>query len=553
MDKDKIKLVEKIKKHIDDYNTGYLEMSLGYKFRTKQFLDVLFLYTNSVDVKNPDILGSRNKNTFIYEAQSSIRKVKEQIRLDIKDINFMIEGAMPLSRFIPKAANRKVMKDNNFATTLDEIPDNAVDYGSGYLKVWKTSDGKIHLKSIDPYYMIFNQYNFKDGLKTEKFTRTIREVIEDEKYDVNVRAKLKQDTEDKDLDNQMVLYQTVQDLPDGSQRVTVTDPYAKDAGLVFYDYTTKEKLVKYYKYDLEKRKGFPDALGVGFNERIFNKLVQSKVNRERLDKVLAIASKLAFQKQIDNERDNMVGKDFVDLEDGVILGHKGNPLSPLNTDGAKQVTLLRNEIVSVINSIGNDLNTPEALQGNTLPSGTSGVLGNLLTENASSVLKEFKKSYANFIDYVYSDSILKYILDNLQTDDNLQKYLTPNDYRLVKLSVRKYLVALKFVDSVINNTPFDRATAEAEADRELGKKKIIPGELLKKLREEMEGITTYISGENVSKAQAVSFLNDLQAKYLSNPQALKDPFIKTLITRVAEYDAGISSLEVEQLFEEMPE
>ena len=42
----------------------------------------------------------------------------------------------------------------------------------------------------------------------------------------------------------------------------------------------------------------------------------------------------------------------------------------------------------------------------------------------------------------------------------------------------------------------------------------------------MEGITTYISGENLSKAQAVSFLNDLQAKYLSNPQALKDPFIK---------------------------
>lgn len=550
MDKDKTKMIEKIKKHIDDYNTGYLEMSLGYKFRTKQFLDVLFLYTNSVDTKNPDLLGVNNKNTFVYEAQSSIRKVKEQVRLDIKDINFMIEGAMPLSRFIPKAANRKVLKDNNFAPTLDEVPDNAVDYGSGFLKVWKTSDGKIHLKSIDPYYMIFNQYNFKDGLKTEKFPRTIREVIEDEKYNSDARLKLKEKTDEKNLDDMMALYQTIQDLPDGSQRVIVSEPYQD---LLFYDYTTKEKLVKYYKYDLEKRKGFPDALGIGFNERIFNKLVQSKVNRERLDKVLAIASKLAFQKQIDNQRDNMVGKDFVDLEDGAIIGHKGNPITALNTDGAKQVTLLRNEIVSVMNSIGNDLNTPEALQGNTLPSGTSGVLGNLLTENASSVLKEFKKSYANFIDYVYSDSILKYILDNLKTDDDLKKYLTPNDYRLVKLSIKKYLVALKYIDSVIENRPFNRAVAEAEAEKELNKKKIIPGELLKKLREEMEGITTYISGENLSKAQAVSFLNDLQAKYLSNPQALKDPFIKALITRVAEYDAGISSLEVEQLFEEMPE
>ena len=552
MDTEKIKLIDKIKKHIDDYNTGYLEMSLGYKFRTKQFLDVLFLYTNSVDVKNPDILGATNKNTFVYEAQSSIRKVKEQIRLDIKDINFMIEGAMPLSRFIPKAANRKVMKDNNFAQTLDEVPDNAVDYGSGFLKIWKTKDGKINMKSIDPYYMIFNQYNFKDGLKTEKFQRTIREVIEDEKYDVGARNKLKEITEEKDLDGMMILYQTVQDMPNGNQKVSVTDPYAKDGGLVFYDYETKEKLVKYYKYDLEKRKGFTDALGIGYNERVFNKLVQSKVNRERLDKVLAIASKLAFQKQIDNERDNIVGKDFVQLEDGAILGHKGNPITALNTEGVTQATLLKNEIIGIMNSIGNDLNTPEALQGNSLPSGTSGVLGNLLTENASSVLKEFKKSYANFLDYVYQDSVLKYILDNLNTDDNLQKYLTPNDYRLVKLSIKRYLVAQKYIDSVINNVPFDRAVAEAEAEREIGKKKIIPGELLKKLREEMEGITTYISGENISKAQAVSFLNDLQAKYLANPQALKDPFIKSLITRIAEYDAGISSLEVEQLFEEIP-
>ena len=549
MDKDKTKMIEKIKKHIDDYNTGYLEMSLGYKFRTKQFLDVLFLYTNSVDVKNPDILGATNKNTFVYEAQSSIRKVKEQIRLDIKDINFMIEGAMPLSRFIPKAANRKVMKDNNFAQTLDEVPDNAVDYGSGFLKIWKTKDGKINMKSIDPYYMIFNQYNFKDGLKTEKFTRTIREVIEDDKYNSDARLKLKNETDEKNLDDMMALYQIVQDLPDGSQRVIVSEPYQD---LLFYDYTTKEKLVKYYKYDLEKRKGFPDALGIGFNERVFNKLVQSKVNRERLDKVLSIASKLAFQKQIDNQRDNMVGKDFVDLEDGAIIGHKGNPITALNTDGAKQVTLLRSEIVSVMNSIGNDLNTPEALQGNNLPSGTSGVLGNLLTENASSVLKEFRKSYANFLDYVYQDSILKYILDNLKTDDDLKKYLTPNDYRLVKLSIKKYLVASKYIDSVIENRPFDRAVAEAEAEKELNKKKIIPGELLKKLRDEMEGITTYISGENISKAQAVAFLNDLQAKYLANPQALKDPFIKSLITRIAEYDAGISSLEVEQLFEEIP-
>lgn len=552
MNPEQQKTLEKVKRHIDSYNTGYLEMDLGYKFRTKEFLNVIFLYINSVDVKNPDILGKNNKNTFVYEAQSQIRKVKEQIRLDLKDINFMLNGATSLSRFVIKAANRKIMEENNFASVIDEIPDNAVDFGSGFLKVW-TSKGKLKMKSIDPYYMIFDQYNFSNGLKTEKFVRTYREVIEDESYDVQARASLKEFIEEKNLDDNYVLYQTIQDFPDGKQKVIITDPYT-NGGYVFYEYETKskDKLVKYYKYDLEKRKGFPDALGIGYNERIFNKLVQSKVNRERMDKMMTIASKLVFQKQIDNEIDNLVGKDAINIKDGVILGHKGNPITKMDTGGSEQAVLLGNEITKIINSIGNDLNVPEALQGNTLPSGTSGVLGNLLTENASSVLKEFKKGYANFLDFVYQDSINDYMLRGLNSDDSLQKYLTPNDYKLVRRSVKNYLVAQKYVDSVINNEPFDRAIAEAEVDKEIKNMKVIPGDMLEKIREEIDGVRTYISGENFSKPQAVAFIRELQTKYASNPEMLKDPFILSLIKKEAELDAGFSDLEIEQLLEEIP-
>ena len=127
---DNSKFLEKVKTTITDYETGYLEGNLNYKFRTKEFLNVVFLYTNSVDVKNPDILGANNKNTFIYEPQAAIEKIKEQIRLDIKDLNFSVQGASSLARFIPRAANRKLLEDNNFDEVMDEIPDNAADHVS---------------------------------------------------------------------------------------------------------------------------------------------------------------------------------------------------------------------------------------------------------------------------------------------------------------------------------------------------------------------------------------------------------------------------------------
>ena len=139
------KLLEAVKKTVDDFNSGYLEADMGYKFRTRDFMNIVFLYSNSVDVGNPDILGSDNKNTFIFEPMAQLEKIKEQIRLDIKDLNFTIDNASSMARFIPRAANKKMLRENNFEIEMDEVPDNAVDYGSGFLKVNKIINKIINI------------------------------------------------------------------------------------------------------------------------------------------------------------------------------------------------------------------------------------------------------------------------------------------------------------------------------------------------------------------------------------------------------------------------
>lgn len=554
MNQDQKNLIDEVKRTQEDFDTGYLEGNMNYKFRTKDFLNVIFLYTNSVDVRNPDILGRNNRNTFIYEAQSQIEKIKEQIRLDIKDLNFTLPGASTLASFIPKAANRKILEDNDFSITLDEIPDNAADYGSGFLKIWEGDKGELKMRSIDPYAIAFNQYNFAAGMKVERLRRSNRAILADKNYDATAKtlleSKLKKDDQ-ADLDREITLLQGVKDLPDGTQVICVV---STELEILFYEYRTKkgeDKIVSYYKFDYKKRKGFPDALGVGCNEKIFNKLVQSKVNRERLDKVMEIATKLPFQKQIDNERDNMVGKEVIKLENGVILGHKGNPISVMDTGGAKQVNLIVSLLNGIVSSIGPDLNVSEALQGNTLPSGTSGVLGNLLTENSSSVLKEVKKDYAKWLNIVYKDRVIPYILEAFDSNADLRRYLEPNDVRLVEMSVIDYLVAQKQIDAAINDVPFSESVAREEVKSQIRGKALISGDLLKKLREEARGIKTYISGEDVSKAQTVSFLREMRSLYSTNPALFQSAFFVQLIKKEAEFDSGVSGVEIDELLREL--
>lgn len=543
----KKEILDKASRTVTDYTTKPLEGPMNYKFQTRAFLEIVFLYIHGVDVRNPDLLGPNNRNTFIYEARSEIEKIKEQIRLDLVDLNFQVPGASTLARFIPKGANRKMLDDNEFADDLDDIIDNAADFGSGFLKIWEVGN-QLNMRSMDPFYMIFNQYNFKDGPKLERIPKRIKDIIANKKYDQDSRNALAGKTKPDEMDKEIDLHQMVEDNEDGSQRISIVDIEGEE---VFYTYESKTKKVHYFKFDRKKRKGFKDALGIGYNEEIFNRLVTSKVNRERLDRVMEVATINAFQKEMDHERDSYVGKDIVKLKPSTILGHKGNKIEKLDTGGIKEAALIYDQLGEIIAAVGTDLNVGDALQGNTLPSGTSGALGNLLTENQSSVHKEVQKAYANFWDSVYRAVITGYILRIFDSSENLKDYLDPNDIKLIEKNVINYLVAQKQIDAGINEEPFNLGLALEEVKRDIKDRPLISGELLEKLREEVKGIRTYITGEKVSKAKSVAFLRELRTKYEVNPDLFRDPFFVSMIKKEAEYEAGIEPIEIDNLLAEL--
>ncbi len=548
------KLITRAQATINDYQTGALEGVMGYKFQTRAFMEVVFLYKNGVDVKNPDLLGKNNKNTFINEAQSEIEKIKEQVRLDIIDMEPQVSGASALGRFTVKAANRKMLEDNEFSSVLDFVPDDAIDYGSGFLKVWKAADGTMKMRDIDPFDITFNQKNFKDGLKIEKLTKKVSWIIENEKYDAGARLKyVSKYPAAEDRNKDIILYQVVEDTRNNKdkivkQKVSIIDT---ENEIVVYHEETNEPVVWYFKFDCEKRKGFPDALGVGKYERIFNRLVQSKVNRERMDQVIAIASKLPFQKKMDNERDNWAGKELIKMKTSAIMGYKENPIEVMDTGGVKQVNVINTLLGEIVSSIGSDLNVGDVLQGKTLPSGTSAELGNLLTENSSSVHKEVQKDYAKFLNMVYKTCLNDYLLSVFDSEENLRDYLEANDIKIIEKNVINYMVAQKEIDAAINDEPFDAAIAREQVKREIKGKPLISGSLLDDLRNEVTGIRMYIVGEKVNKAKSVAFIRGLRDAYVGNPALFKDPFYVSILKKEAEFEVGLDPIEIDNLLAEL--
>jgi hypothetical protein len=85
----------------------------GYKMRWGEFIGIAHLYLNGVDMSHPDLLDPNSSNTFITDFLGQLEKIHEQDRIDFKELGFGIDFASELAEFIAKAANRKMLTEDN--------------------------------------------------------------------------------------------------------------------------------------------------------------------------------------------------------------------------------------------------------------------------------------------------------------------------------------------------------------------------------------------------------------------------------------------------------
>jgi hypothetical protein len=67
----------------------------------------------------------------------------------------------------------------------------------------------------------------------------------------------------------------------------------------------------------------------------------------------------------------------------------------------------------------------------------------------------------------------------------------------------------------------------------------------------VQGISTFISGETMSKAATVAFMRELRGIYAKQPDLFKSPFYVEMLKKEAELDGAISGVEIDQLLREL--
>ena len=538
--KTEAEVIKKTKEIVHNFQHGVLEVgNRGYKFRYFDIINIGYLYLHGVTGANPDLLDPQSKNTFIPDFIGDLNKFCEQTRIDYKELGFSVESNSPVAEYIVKAANRKVLTgDSDWTEIMERVTDDAGWYGSGYKKVYEVKGVQKHVH-LNPWEMIWDLHNFAKSEKVEQIDRTIKDIVNDEKYNKEYRKQLEEGHRDE-LDTYMTIYQVVTD-----DKLYIVDILNEH---VFYEIDRPESL-HYVKYDTEVRRGFPDAPGRGMFEKIINVIIQNKVARERLEDVQDITSKLIYGKVADNENDKVVNKQLQALETGMILpiASPDNMIQPVNMGGGQQIVELTNKIQESRELVTKIFGTTEVLQGDAkeLGANMSGIAIQSLAEYASSVLKDVKKRYARKIEWEYKTYTSSYILKVLDSKENISKYLTATELNVLRRNIIEYQLAMKEIDAEIAGEEFDRTTEEAVLKQKAKDGELIAGDILDELRGNVQGITIVVSGEKASRQIRAEFISEIKNDYVANPQIIQDAAYLGIIKKKAKI-YGIDELEISE-------
>ena len=456
-------------------------------------------------------------------------KIMEQVRYDLKDLNFIytddVGGDISDQRISQEAISgihRKFLADNDFEEVMDENVNDGIIYGSGIQMTYKEK-GILKTKNVDLLNLYWNPSNFAGGMKIKPFSKTLRQIINDKKMDKASVKKLIQDTCKTDVVTKLTLEELEQPInlykvftpteKDGKMHVDIID---QDRDLHYFEH--KDFPVSFQKWDRKKRKGFQDALGVGAFEEIFNIFIQNKEYAKMVDKNLRISANTLYQKKIDHKTDNMVGRNVLDAEPGTINGYIDTPITPMSMGGSEPLAQLHNFRSSLDLELSNAMNVGEVLSGAKAPSGMSYALGNLLSENSSSVIKETKKGYASFLRKFYRQEVIPYMISAFDAKVDIRKYLSSGQLRSIIEFVSARKVQLKQIDALVNDKPFNLSLVTQRVERETENEKLNTTKILTRLKENIQSIEPFISGEQVSNLQRQTFLEKLEREYTSQHQ-----------------------------------
>lgn len=580
---------EIVRKAEKTYLMGGIKQGKYVNWDMHDTIEKITAYLNSVHTSGPEDSLGREKPFFnIVTAATNVWYRATDI--DRKDIKFVPKSqkSVPLA-FVANILLQRWMNDNRFGVFLNDWGRSLARYGSSVVK-FVERNGELIPSVIAWDRLIVDSVDFEALPVIEKLYKTEDQLInmatkghpDYAGYDMEVaqeliaklQARRTLDKNQQDTQNDFVeIYEVHGEL---DSRLLM-DEYDEEAEPVFVQqmhvfsyvkiddedndyclYKGKEKRNPYMLTHLIKEDG--RTLGIGAVEHLFDSQWMQNHTMKNMKDTLDLSSKLIFQ----TSDSNFIGRNVLSsIETGDILINALNqPLTQIN-NSKQDVTALQN-FSSMWSALSQDItSTPDAIRGNTMPSGTpyslaafSGAQANslfeLMTENKGLSVSDMASMFIipNLKRTLKHREEILAILDDAGITEIDQMYVPVKAIQTHNENFKKDLLA--------GNIPqaFDKTTAEASAKQDLmsqgNKRSFVPSDATDQQWADLfsdfewDSVSVEVTNENTDKQAVLTTLNTTLQTIAQNPAILQDSNAKMVFNAILTETGRLSPLQLSQ-------
>lgn len=586
---DKINLCELIREAEDNYLHGSVEMSEYVEWDMHETIETIDAYLNSKHISGPrDALG-RDKPFFnIVTAATNIWYRATDI--DRKDIRILPDSASTTAQaFLATVLLQNWMKESRFGVFLNEWGRALARYGSAVVK-FVEKDGELVASVVPWNRLIVDPLDFEALPRIEKFYKTPAQLRKMTEYDQDFVEQLISAQQPRETlrghkkDNQskfIELYEVHGELPlalleeepdKASDDAWVT--YRQQMHVVAFvqsktgeyeDYTLfkgKEKKDPYMLTHLIKEDG--RTLAIGAVEHLFESQWMVNHSQKTMKDTLDLASKLIFQ----TADTNYVGRNVLTaIETGDIFIHSANaPLTQVNN--AKPDIASMQNFQNAWQTLAQEVtSTPDAIRGNTLPSGTPYSLAAYAGSQANSLFELMTENKGLTLEDMIREHVIPFLKTKMNTKDEVVAILDENAIaeidamyipaeaarRFNRKAVQDVIRAIESDDMSLAPAPYEPGAAQQEVRNELGplgnRRSFKPDDLDEKTwKEALEGlelkVIVEVTNEASDKAAVLQTLSSLLQTVATNPMILQDPNARMLFAAILTETGRISPMQL---------
>ena len=543
----------------------------GYEWGMKEHIMLSTLYKNSkYSTGNSDDKPYKNIIRPILNLQYRAEG------FDVKDIDLYVDSPKDYYKsFLVKKYHDRWARDNGIDTFIDDMVESYVDYGGALVK--NINDVKpevIPLRSIvfcDQTDILSSPIPIKHFFSPDQLKEMAKFGWGDEDNGADTTIDelilLAQDTKNFDkLKGKTITtpgkYIEVYEIH-GTLPKKFLDPEANDE-----DYETQLQITTFYTNEsgiktgltlfkgVEKKSPFKlilrdkiygRALGFGGAEELFEPQVWTNYDQIRMKAMLDSASKIIYKTtdQAFASRNNL---EDVDNNEILVLD-EASDFSQVDTT-PRNLAIFQNNIAEWEAHAQTMGAANESIMGETPKSGTPFALQQLVTAESHSLHEYRKGKLATFLDEVYRDWVIPYIVTELQKDQQFIAELSLDELE----SIADNLVTNKTNEKIKEEILSGRIITKEEIEifktdtRDMFMKgdnkrfiKILKGELKKT----PISVKTNIAGKQKYLAQMTDKLVNVFRQLIQTPQILDDPRMSKLFNEILE-SSGLSPVKYQK-------